>query len=163
VSLEELIAERGGAIVDASSLVGLHTLDARAEFNFPKPELSYWDSDPAVAAYRIDGEWFAFIEDPSDGYRSTMGGVAKLPAAAIPRINSAAFAPILLEFRWFDGARVNSYGLDRLLYATSENSDGCVLVVGTRNYDDYYPTFLHSWAPDGSLIVPSIAAGEGDA
>lgn len=161
-SISNAVEALGGVMVDDSTILGLRSLDGRSQFNILKGDDSSWDSDPFVAAYRVDGEWLAFIENPSDGCRSDCGGIARLPPTAIPLDSSATFDPILVVFREFNGARQDSYGVDRLIYATAEHFEGCILIVGTQNYNDWYPSFVHSWSPDGSLPVPAPATDYSD-
>ena len=88
------------------------------------------ECDANSFSFILDGITFTAIEDPEDGYRSTMkelfiGGEIK-----------NTFKPVEVECILHDKTLRMNY------------KDKLVLEVGTDNYDDYYPVFVNHWNPE---------------
>lgn len=134
------------ATLELCHLVGHRVLDARAHFVCPERH-PYDSEDASVVAYRLDGDWYWFQENPEDGYRSCMRLVRLATAGEIPSDSIAEFPPMMVTLR------LTSHGFyggpADILYAVNERTGLVVFEVGTNNTDDYYPEFVASWIPDG--------------
>lgn len=126
-------------------LVGIHTIDARGEYIRDANPDSYSENS-LVILYRIDGKLYAFQEDTNDDYRSMLEEVREANERDL-EIPLAEFAPIVCNFMIRDLHQFG--GTDHVLYAVDERTDLLVLEIGTENTDDYYPSFVASWTPEG--------------
>lgn len=123
-------------------------------------ELEYYGADSGDSTFMVDSIVFKILEDPNDGYRSTLGAIDytdqhnsiffKTPVARV-RIETydTAGEPD-------DRPSLKEHGGDDYDYALCENqgyrlvdvTDGHVwLEFGTHNYDDYYPIFIFRHTP----------------
>jgi hypothetical protein len=105
-----------------------------------------FDSDANGVALDL-GDMTVFVfEDPSDGYRS---------CANEPLITSAALysfggnpeyirAPVLI--RLWTKSTYGSDGADGVEFIDKRNGQ-TILLLGTDNVDDYYPSFTCDWRP----------------
>jgi hypothetical protein len=104
----------------------------------------------ASISFCLSGITYTAIENPSDGYRSSMreliiGGSA-----------GSGFEPCLVEGRMTpdDGDRHD------ILELVDGTTHKVVLAVGTRRTDDYYPSFIVDWQPQNLRInQPEHQAG----
>lgn len=130
--------------VELEALVGLHVLDGRGEYvatggGYDKNE------DALVTLLRLDGVVYCFAEDPQDGYRSCLGPVTVTDVHE----RLVAFPPMVVN------ARLRTFGRSEfsdgafVLYLVNEQTGLVVMEVGTENIDDYYPSFLSHWTPEG--------------
>ncbi len=128
--------------MELKELIGLHTLTGITNEN--KKLQSKWDEDETYDAqaftFILDGVVYTAIEDNNDGYRSAMGEL---------KINEFAcynlFEPIQVLGIYIDQS--GSYDKADLLHLYSMNGK-LLLEVGTRNSDDYYPSFVSAWHPE---------------
>jgi hypothetical protein len=125
---------------DFGSLVGLHELSGVDSVTLPRDDDNNW-MVPAAAAisFVLDGVVYTAIEDPSDGYRSSMdsfnvGGT----------VNNR-FAPQKVMCRL--QTKSNHGQLDDLLIMTDVVTGKEVLRVGTANTNNYYPYFVSDFDP----------------
>jgi hypothetical protein len=130
----------GGELKD---LAGESVLDAVDMLNEGIP--SEWGDqleDSQVCRFRLNGTVFAAIEDPDDGYRSSMRDLRVLPNAKMAN----AFPPVrVLGIHKAKGRDIVQF------YAVANGK--LVLEVGTQDLDDYYPSFVASFHPEN--IPPS--------
>ena len=121
-------------------LVGEHILDA---VDFDSTEVNRWGDleDSQVCRFRLDGNTYVAIEDPSDGYRSSMDEIRIDKKSSMKNI--------------FGGVAVvgvhrttGSYGdKNDVLELIDIKTGGVVLEVGTDSVDDYYPSFVARFHP----------------
>ena len=142
--------------VEIASLVGLHTLDARAEFKAEDCKDDWNDDVPTVFALRLDGLWYWFQEDPCDNYRSCLRLARVAEPGEIPRHALAEFPPRVVEIRhrgqWtrkYKDGDFTSLESDDCIYGVDEQTGLVLFDVGTHEHDDYYPSFVAAWWPDG--------------
>lgn len=131
--------------VEFSALLGEHTLDGVDSETIKVEQWKDYFEDSEVFRFRLDGQIYAAVEDPSDGYRSSM---KKLILAEGPIRN--AFAPVRVLVRLSskgDYGQVNDT-LEMLDMANGKT----ILRVGTDNTDDYYPWFVSEWTPQNLAV-----------
>lgn len=93
--------------------------------------------------FTLDGVTYSAIEDPSDGYRSSMNEIRVTDA---PAKNTFAPQEVLGVMR-----RDDDYKND-VLDLIDTTTGKVVLSVGTTNTDDYYPSFEAVFAPENMAI-----------
>lgn len=122
--------------MELKDLVGEHILDA---VDFSNEEIKTWGDEfelSQVMRFRIDGIVYAVVEDPSDGYRSSMRDIHVSDASMIN-----VFPPIRVVGRYRGGD-------DDVLEFIEINSGNIILEAGTQQYGDYYPYFVASFNPE---------------
>jgi hypothetical protein len=131
--------------VEFSSLVGEHALDG---VDMDTAQVKRWYGDAMEAAnvirFRLDGKVYMAVEDPDDGYRSTM---KKLILCDEPIKN--AFQPCRVLARLNDKG---DYHANDTLELIDVVTGKVVLRVGTDNSDDYYPWFVAEWTPENMAV-----------
>ena len=101
----------------------------------PQDDWSYSIAD--VLRFELDGVTYGAVEDPNDGYRSSMA-----------------------ELRVYEGRPAHTFDpVDcQVVYRSEQGYESCdlievianghvVLSVGTGNTNDYYPYFVARWDP----------------
>ena len=122
-----------------TDLVGAHKLSGvdRIEEK-PQDDWSYSIAD--VLRFELDGVTYGAVEDPSDGYRSSMAELRVYegrPAHTFDPVRVEAVMRDCESSRYRGGCEI----LD-LVY-----NGEVILSVGTDNIDDYYPYFVARWDP----------------
>ena len=128
--------------MELQDLVGQHVLDAVDFTNEDIPDGLGGTDGSQVCRFRLDGVVYAAIEDPSDGYRSSMRGIVVVEDAKLTK----AFPMVRVI-----GIYQESYSEDVLRLFDVETGKS-VLEVGTLNTDDYYPSFVASFSPENMTI-----------
>jgi len=96
-----------------------------------------------VFSFILDGVTYSVVEDPGDGYRSSM---RHLIVETYQVKNT--FQPIEVVAKYF--GTNNDENCDILkLYCKKSNK--LLLQAGTDNIDDYYPYFVSEWHPENIL------------
>lgn len=126
------------------SLLGEHVLTG---VDMSVERVKQWGEhfkDANVCTFRLDGVIYTAIEDPDDGYRSSMDKF--FVGGAITN----EFAPVKVI------GTVRTKGeysqVDDVLVFTDAVTGKTVLEVGTENTDDYYPSFVASFHPENMAI-----------
>ena len=124
-------------------LVGNHTLDA---VDFTNEEMDLWNDGYTehcqVIRFRLDGVCYMAIENPDDGYRSSM---KSLVICESPNMKNV-FPPLSVIGRHRGNT---TYSEDDILELIDAVTGKTVLEVGTTNVDDYYPCFTAWFNPEG--------------
>lgn len=138
-----------------TDLVGPRHLDA-VDFDTEKMKKFYGDGyeDCSVCRFRLDGIVYVAIEDPSDGYRSSMRDLITPNNPAMKNV----FPPVKVIGRMRTEGEFG--GLDDVLELVDAFTDKVVLEVGTDNCDDYYPCFVASFHPENMATNADIVAAE---
>lgn len=139
-------------MIDFEELIGLHDLDA---VDFSNEKVLRWGSeyeDAQVCRFRLDGNVYVAIEDPEDGYRSSMKQLFIQDEATMTN----AFPPIYVMARHRTKGRYS--GEDDVLELVDTVTGNVVLEVGTDNIDDYYPGFVASFHPENMATNIGVAA-----
>lgn len=122
--------------VELVSLVGRHVLSGLDRDAYK----STWGDEGAILRFVLDGETYEAREDPSDGYRSSLETLAKVPT---PVANRFPDTPVTIRHE-----TAGNYGGEAdILVMTADNGKD-VLSVGTDNCDDYYPSFVGDFTPE---------------
>ena len=134
--------------MDLSELVGEHILSGVDMSN--EPIKSFWGDyyeDCQVINFILDGITYSAIENPDDGYRSSMEEI-KIVDVDVKNV--------------FRGQRVVGRMSDNNLYQINDTIEfidvvtgKTVLRVGTDNTDDYYPWFVCEFTPENMAINAS--------
>jgi hypothetical protein len=125
-------------------LVGPHNLGG---VDFDTEQVETWGGhfEPCgVCRFMLDGVVYVAMEDPEDGYRSSM---RELTITTSPIKN--AFGPILVTGRMQPDSKFEKNNVLELIDAAT---DKVVLSVGTANTDDYYPRFVSDFQPEHMAI-----------
>lgn len=124
--------------ITLESLVGLHELSG-VSFDDIKAntDLNTSYDDASRCTFILDGQAYQAIEDPSDGYRSSMNSLLKCNTEDVV----TTFPPIKVLGSMRGG---NDDVID---FADTRNGK-TILSVGTSNTDDYYPSFEANWSPE---------------
>lgn len=138
-------------------LVGLHMLDA---VDFETVSLPDWEGadtfqDARACRFRIDGVVWMVIEDPSDGYRSSMRELKRL-GDGVPMANSFPSVQILCVH--LEKNR-DGYGKADVLVFLETTRGKQVLEVGTLDSNDYYPAFVADFRPENMPVNADAERG----
>jgi len=134
--------------IELASLVGEHQLDA---VDMSTTQVKKWSDtleDANVIRFRLDGKVYTAVEDPSDGYRSSMEKIFVSDDAM-----NNVFSPVKVVGRINDKGEYHSNDTLELIDVANGKT---ILRVGTDNSDDYYPWFVAEWTP-GNMAVNSAA------
>lgn len=105
-----------------------------------------FDSDSNGVAFEIDGTVYMVWEDGNDGYRSSAGPLMSFSGSPYQiGWNNAEYAawPVVVSHR----TKSEYGGEDDVIEIRMAETGDLVLVVGTENVDDYYPSFVASYTP----------------
>lgn len=92
--------------------------------------------------FKLDDMILEAMEDPEDGYRSSLGGVRHVLNEHENRFFKRPLARVVLKE--YSGGSENTNGWELKDMDTGHQW----LVFGTCNYDDYYPYFVFNYNPD---------------
>ena len=137
---------KGEEIMELKKLVGKHFLDA-VDFNTKRVKEDYGDGygDCQTISFRLHGKVYTAVEDPEDGYRSCMKHIKVSTTYKMKNI----FSPIEVLGRHKIGGE---YGqTSDILELISTINGETILEVGTKNADDYYPSFVANFNTENLL------------
>lgn len=134
-----MIIEKVKKELNLESLSGLNILDG---VDFVNPKIPEYDRfvDSQLCRFRLNGTTYMAVEDPNDGYRSSM---RYLLTSSEPPAN--IFEPIEVCGVYCDRTGYNHNDIIKFycLYTGK-----LVLEVGTDNSDNYYPCFVAAFYPE---------------
>lgn len=136
--------DQKGIEVEFDSLLGERVLDA---VDTSTERVKTWGDhfeDANVMRFRLDGKVYTAVENPDDGYRSSMD---RLYAADEPISN--VFPPCKVLVRKKPDDR---YGRNDTLEMIDVATGKVVIEVGTDNSDDYYPSFVANFMPENMAV-----------
>ncbi|WP_333899610.1 hypothetical protein [Agrobacterium pusense] len=142
-------------MTELTDLIGKRRLDA-VDFDNEQVKEIYGDEyeDCSVCRFRLDGVVYIAIEDPNDGYRSSMRNLTVANDATMKNV----FPPVdVLGRHRTEGAYGNA---DDVLELVDMITGKVVLEVGTDDVDDYYPGFVASFHPENMATNADIVAAE---
>jgi len=124
--------------MELKDLVGEHELSGLD--TFIKKATEPYDDDADGYRFILDGVTYCAIEDPSDGYRSTLSDLE----ATADKVDYT-FPPhkVIGKMRE-DGV----YSKNDVIEFYDAVTNKVVLAFGTDNYDDYYPCCIMEWYPE---------------
>jgi hypothetical protein len=142
--------------VEFASLIGEHVLDA-VDTSTEKVKAWYGDSfeDASCIRFRLDGKVYTAIENPDDGYRSSM---EKLFVSTDEMKNVFPPCKVLVRHNEKDTDSSCPQSNDTLEFIDVVTGK-IVMRVGTDNVDDYYPYFVAEWNP-GHMAVNASSGDE---
>jgi hypothetical protein len=127
--------------VALDSLLGEHTLDAVDTFVERVNTYGSNFEDANAIRFRLDGVTYTAVEDPDDGYRSSLG---KLFSDAVEPMKN-----IFPAVRVVARKKANeTYSVNDTVEMVDVVTQKVVLEVGTDNTDDYYPYFVSAFHPE---------------
>jgi hypothetical protein len=130
-----------GKEVSFKSLLGIHVLSAvETGYVSVKDEDSSDFENCNFISFVLDGKTYTAIEDPSDGYRSSM---RCLKVSKRKLNNVIPDTQVLVVFGYED----KYYATENILWFYSTEAAELVLKIGTEDCGDYYPSFLHEFIP----------------
>ena len=134
-------------------LIGHHVLDAVDECSEKiKDEYGSSYEDCQVIRFRLDGVVYAAIEDPSDGYRSSLDKIV-ISEEQMTNIFDPIEVIVYIKIQDPDSIyRDNDYNSMNVLEITDKKNHKIVLEVGTDDSDDYYPRFVGCFMPENMSI-----------
>lgn len=123
------------AYPELQDFVGRHLLQG---VDFEEAKVTSYDGeeDSQHIRFKIDGKIYVAVEDPEDGYRSSMKEI---------------FLSTEKMKNEFKGQKVvGTYQGDerKVIEFRSEKTRKVVLEIGTDNNDEYYPSFVAFFAPE---------------
>lgn len=131
--------------ISLADLAGIRTL---AGCDTSIERINTWGDhfeDASCIRFCLDGVNYTAIEDPDDGYRSSLG------ALGVGGAITNTFSPITVECRHLhQKPRDWSDGFDQcdILECIDVVTGKVVLEVGTDCTDDYYPSFVSCFSPE---------------
>lgn len=122
--------------LNLEALIGDHILTG---VDFSTSTIENFDyGDASVMNFVLDGVIYTAVEDPEDGYRSSLGSL--LVGAASEVGNMFLACHVTCKMR--DGNDSD------VLQMTDKKTGQVVLEVGTDHSDDYYPSFVSHFSPE---------------
>jgi hypothetical protein len=106
---------------------------------------SWRDDDANRFSFILDGTCYTAVEDPSDGYRSSLSYIAVTKGTTIAN----RFAPVKVTARKAKGDTQDVVEL------VDDATGNVVIQFGTTNTDDYYPGFVGNFDPKAMVINES--------
>lgn len=138
---------------ELAALVGDHVLTG---VDRDSTRMETWEGserylDCQVLNFTLGGVTYSAVEDPGDGYRSSL---RHLIVSETPTKNT--FAPVRVNGRMRPkGEHGAEHDVLEILDAVTR---GLVLAVGTADIDDYYPIFVAEFNPGNMAINAKGAA-----
>ncbi len=131
--------------VELKDLVGAHKLSG-VDFESQEVEIYSSMETVEVCRFRLDGKIYTAIQNPDDGYRSSMKELIVSDSGEMK--NQFEPVPVFCIHR-----TVANYGnsADILDIFDAQNAK-LILAVGTDNTDDYYPCFISSYTPENMSV-----------
>lgn len=132
--------------MELTDLVGKHKLSGVDMLN--ESIESTWGGrfeDCQVVRFILDGVTYSAIEDPNDGYRSSMEEI-RIDSGVVT--NTFPEQEVLCVYVDKDCHE----GDTDILEVRNINTGETILRIGTENTDDYYPSFACEWNPENMDI-----------
>jgi hypothetical protein len=133
--------------LELKDLIGEHILDA---VDFSNEQVKTWGDEfeaCQVMRFRLGGMVYTVVEDPSDGYRSSM---REITAGDWTMTNIFAPLRVVGRHRTVCGYGGSSDVLELIDIGTGKT----VIEVGTDDDDDYYPSFVATFNP--VALMPNV-------
>ena len=132
------------ANVELKDLVGEHMLDA---VDFSNEQVNTWGDEfeaCSVMRFRLDGKVYMVIEEPEDGYRSSMN---EITVGDWPMTNVFPPVHVIGVHRETD----EGGDLVDLLDLVDAGTGKVVIEVGTDSLSDNYPAYVASFCPEAMM------------
>ena len=133
--------------VEFESLVGKHILSG-VESSSMKSTSEYSRGEECnCMKFVLDGVTYIAIEDPDDGYRSSLGSLVVSDSTVSNRFKGIE---VIGRVRGTE---------DGILEFIDTRNGNTILEVGTDHSDNYYPYFVANWNPE-NLEQPWFNGGD---
>lgn len=93
----------------------------------------------------LDGVVYEAVEDPGDDYRSSLDSFVRLEGATVQ--NTFPAQEVVATLDNGEGSRYNYYQKDYILELRNARTNRIILLVGTSNIDDWYPSYVQAFYP----------------
>lgn len=132
--------------VKLESLVGEHVLSGAFFDSIREPAYQGSDyiEDKIVLRFTLDGIHYEAVEDPSDGYRSSLDD---LRITSIAPQNTFLGVKVIGRMKPQD-ENPNSFRQDEILQLLNPVTQKPIIEIGTTDVDDYYPGFVGYFSPE---------------
>lgn len=127
--------------MELKDLVGRHMLSG-VEMGLRRRDTEAYE-DAQTISFVLDGKTYTAIENPEDGYRSSMRELIEDEGFVVKN----TFYPhqVIALFR----GKCDVFDYEEEILDFFDGTSGlCVLSVGTNYYEDYYPMFVAEWTPE---------------
>lgn len=129
--------------MELKDLIGLHELSGVDTGVVPADKDVYPYEDSETFSFVLDGKTYTAVQDPSDGYRSSMADIAEGGEV------KNTFAPQKVMATMLEATPGDYETEHDVLTLTDVVTGKEVLRVGTGNTDDYYPYWVAWFGPEG--------------
>lgn len=127
--------------MELKDLIGLHKLSGVDITNQQvKSEYGSGFEDCQCISFCLDGKVYTAIEDPGDGYRSSM---REIKISDIELKNKFPAVKVMGVMKPDD-----NYAKNETLQLLNIKTGQVILEVGKDNTDDYYPYFVSNFTPE---------------
>lgn len=140
--------------IKLEDLLGEHWLDA-VDYNTVQRES--WTgrlTDANSITFRLDGVCYTAIEDPDDGYRSTMEELIVDDDVTMKNVFNPTWVlcrPSEPKREYYSSEHSNDDGIELIEFVDVWNGE-VILVVGTDHSDQWYPVFVSNWIPENMAV-----------
>lgn len=129
--------QKEGMTVELESLCGEHILTGASLDAVGEPVLQ-------VVRFTLDGQNYEAVENPEDGYRSSLGSFGTTDIPAKPVARTAVVCRMVTDL-----------GKDEILGILNAATLKEIISIGTADVDDYYPGFVACFSPENLLSLPT--------
>lgn len=130
--------------IDLKSLVGEHVLSG---CDCTTEQVKDWGEthvSAGVMRFVMDGKTYEAIEDPDDGYRSSLEGLHIAPDGTVVQ-NTFESLSVVATHRVRGDDKYG--GEDDVLEIRVAKTGHLIIAIGTEDIDDYYPGCVMSFTP----------------
>ena len=131
--------------MELSNFLGEHVLTG---CQFGTSTITYpWETtDANTLDFILDGRTLSVVEDPEDGWRSSMGEIM-VGRSGLVITNTFPPCRVLGVFR-----SDSDYSVNDVVDFYDQITGKIVMSIGTENTDDYYPCFVACFNPENMSI-----------
>ena len=133
--------------LDMQTLVGKHLLSGVDESALKVEQYGGRFENCQCINFVLDGITYTAIEDPDDGYRSSLD---KIIVSGTKVTNTFEPVEVLVSYR--DKTEGIYKGSCEILDFTDTKNGKRVMEIGTDDSDDYYPSFVANWSPENLSV-----------
>lgn len=131
---------------ELKDLLGEHWLDAVDSTVEQVHDYGEHFNDATALRFRLNGIAYTVIEDPDDGYRSSLGQLFTSNGADMKNV----FNPVWVVGRWKEH-NLTDDGPSDIIELVDLWTARVVIEVGTNYSDDYYPSFVACFSPENMI------------
>lgn len=138
-------------IINLDELIGEHKLSG-VDYGtiLPNDDNHFWEA-ANTCTFILDNKTYIAVEDPSDGYRSSLAYLAEEDVEV-----KNTFVPHSVIGKYSDGTPDKAFVCEDILTLTDVITGREVLEIGTCDVDDYYPSFVANFNPQALAINTTV-------